>query len=659
MNWALRTLVRISGSTGGADLGRLDRTLRHGQEHTVFEALHPWIEAGAEKADYCLAFALTRAVGRRAAGMPELQDLLWQAVRFGSNSTAQTAVGLWLEPSAERDRRVELLLNHEASAAVLPAVVRVLTSRRTDLLDPLLARSPPYGRFLTKGTHWTVPVGADVHRWTACQQLSAARQLERAVRDDSLPLHARASALAAAARIPALGAETVRRWTGSSDVVLSEAALAALAWTDRPADALPELLGHAGGDRARVAVYAATRASRYAKPSVLGALLRRRYWHPGAAKVTSRKEAVRLAATRLPLPEAAGLLAEAHAMTDQHRDVRAACVAFAAPLLRDERTWQLLNDAASGDTAARTAVLRVLPMDLPEPDRPRYARLVRDVCDTGDRELATLAYAALARWVPWSPDASAVLVAAITDLADRQSWYAAADGLASAAASGPEAGRAVERALQALVTAEEQLVTAEEQETADAGVDRDRPARRRIEYLVTRLSRQTVSRPRTVRPVLTAAAELLAGHDAFVPQAATLLVESLDLDAAPAVLYAAFARLVRLHEGRSRPRRTHHGRAGQEARRHRPARRSRDAARRRPAAHRGGRPHGRAPRRDAHLGRWRAHVMDRAVAGPAADAAPPCGRGRARCGPGEGDSVRIAGAGRMARPSPRAGGLSA
>ncbi|MFK4227479.1 hypothetical protein [Streptomyces sp. NPDC019890] len=549
VNWALRTLVRISGSTGGADLGRLDRTLRHGQEHTVFEALHPWIEAGAEKADFSLAFALTRAVGRRAADLPGLQDLLWQAVRFGSNSTAQTAVGLWLEPSAERDRRVELLLNHEASVAVLPAVVQVLTSRRTDLLDLLLSESPPYGRFLTKGTHWTVPVGADVHRWTACQQLSAARQLERAVRDDSLPLHARASALAAAARIPALGGETVRRWTGSSEVVLSEAALAALAWTDRPADALPELLGHAGGDRARVAVHAATRASRYAKPSVLGALLGG-VMAPGAAKVTSRKEAVRLAATRLPLPEAAGLLADAHAMKDQHPDVRAACVAFAAPLLRDERTWQLLNDAASGDTAARTAVLRVLPMDLPESDRPRYARLVRDVCDTGDRELVTLAYAALARWVPWSPDASAVLAAAITDLADRQSWSAAADGLASAAASGPEAGRAVERALQALVTAEEQLVTAEEQGTADAGVDRDRPARRRIEYLVTRLSRQTVSRPRTVRPVLTAAAELLAGHDAFVPQAATLLVESLDLDAAPAALYAAIARLVRLHESR-------------------------------------------------------------------------------------------------------------
>lgn len=34
VSWPLRTLVRISGSTGGADLGRLDHTLRRGQSTT-------------------------------------------------------------------------------------------------------------------------------------------------------------------------------------------------------------------------------------------------------------------------------------------------------------------------------------------------------------------------------------------------------------------------------------------------------------------------------------------------------------------------------------------------------------------------------------------------------------------------------------------------
>ncbi|NEB19340.1 hypothetical protein G3I46_23025, partial [Streptomyces coelicoflavus] len=177
VNWALRTLVRISGTTGGADLGRLDRTLRRGQEHQVYEALRPWIEAGAEKADYGLAFALTRAVGRRAAGMAELQDLLWQAVRYGNDTTARTAIGLWLEPSATRDERVARVLAREPSAAALAPVRAVVVRRRTDLLDPLLAETPPYGRFLTKGTPWSVPATAhEVSRWVPRQQAALLRQ---------------------------------------------------------------------------------------------------------------------------------------------------------------------------------------------------------------------------------------------------------------------------------------------------------------------------------------------------------------------------------------------------------------------------------------------------------------------------------------------------
>ncbi|MFE6131774.1 hypothetical protein ACFQ6Q_26470 [Streptomyces sp. NPDC056437] len=548
VNWALRTVVRISGSTGGADLGRLDRTLRRGQEHDVFEALRPWIEAGAEKADFSLAFALARAAGRRAAGMPELQELLWQAVRFGNSGAARTAVDLWLEPPRDRDRRVELLLSHERSAAVLPPVVAVLTSRRTDLLDRILEDTPPYGRFLAKDSHWTLPVNSTantVHRWTARQQRSAVRQLANAADDTSLPLYTRADAIASVARIPAGGADVAHRWTGSHDVVLTETALAALTRTVRPADALPELLSYANGDRARVAVYAVTRASRYARPSELGALLRG-VLEPGAAKVTSRKEAVRLAAARLPLIDAAGVLADTYAMKDQHRDVRAACVAFAPALLGDERMWRLLTDASTGERVLRDGVLRVVPMDLPESYRPRYARLIRGVCEIRDKELAGTAFAALAHWLPWSPEASVVLVSAITDLSDRRSWYAAADALAAAAVHGPEAAAAVEHALTRLATADALAV----ENADDAGAERDRPARRRVEHLTERLCRRSGVRPRVLRPVQKAAAELLAGHDTFVPQATALLTESLDLAADADSLRVSCDRLVALHEDR-------------------------------------------------------------------------------------------------------------
>ncbi|WP_399892357.1 hypothetical protein ACGH7X_33185 [Streptomyces sp. BBFR51] len=526
VNWALRTLVRISGTTGGADLGRLDRTLRRGQEHQVYEALRPWIEAGAEKADYGLVFALARAVGPRAAGMPELQDLLWQAVRYGNDTTARTAIGLWLEPSATRDERAARVLAHEPSAAALAPVRAVVVRRRTDLLDPLLAEAPPYGRFLTKGTPWSVPVAAhEVSRWVPRQQSALLRRYAALAADAGLPLYARASALTWAAAVPDGGADLLRRWTGSADVVLAEAALAALARTDEAADALPELLAHAGGDRARVAVYAVTQASRQARPSSLAGLLREVLRAPDA-KVTSRKEAVRLAAVRLPVPDAAALISEVYARPGTHPDVRAACVAFADGLLAREETWELLHDAAHGAPVLRAALLRAVPQNLPEVHRGRYARLVRDVAVTDDPATALLAFHALAHWIPWSAEEAGVLAGAVTDLTNRGTWHAAANALISVASSAPEG-------LAGLLDALHALAGAEADEDSDAGERRDRPARRRVEYLVAGLASSGPGSEAAVRPAALAAAELLSAYDAHVAQVAVLAAHHVDLTALP------------------------------------------------------------------------------------------------------------------------------
>ncbi len=566
LGWALRTLTRLAGSVGAADLGRLDHQLRRGQEQAVFEALRPWLEAGAERVDHELTFALARSLGRRAHTLPELQELLWQAISFGSDATARTAIGLWLEPPAERDARVAELLAHEPSAAVLPPVLAVLTRRRTDLLDLVLADNPPYGRFLTPGTHWTPPTGRDTGRWLPRQQAAAARVLDRAAADTSLRPRQRAAAVAGAAPIPGHGAATVRRWTDAAtvrawtdtdddDVVLAETALAALARTDRPGEALPALLAHAGDDRARVAMYAATRASRYVEPSRLGRLVRGVLAPDGVAtavppvpaKVTSRKEAVRLAATLLPVADAAALLADAFEQPGQHPDVQAACVAFATGLLDTQRAWELLTAAARGRRELRHAVLRTRPLDLPEAHRGRYAQLIRAVCDTDDPEVAAAGYGALARWSPWAPDAAPVLVAAVTDLGNRASWRSAADALLDLMAAAPDGSpgdNPLAWALAALATADARPGG------PDAEPDRDRPAHRRIRHLADRLATRARMRPRVTRRTARAAGELLAGYETFVQEAAHVLVNALDLNARPGPLTAALARLARLHTTR-------------------------------------------------------------------------------------------------------------
>ncbi|MCZ4119136.1 hypothetical protein O3X23_07035 [Streptomyces sp. H39-S7] len=558
VGWALSTLERLHGSAGGVDLGRLDEGLRRDQEHEVFEALRPWLEAGADKADHTLTFALTRSLGRRARGMPQLRELLWQAILFGNNATVQQAIEYWLEGSSDRDAEVAAILELEPSAAVLSPVLTVLTEHRTDLLDAVLGDIPPYGRFLVEGAPWMPWIDSSVNRWLPRHQAAAARLLARRADDASLHMHQRTSAISQAAVIPELGADMVRRFISSTSVPLAEAALGALVWTDRPGEALPDLLARVGGERARVAAYAATRATLYVEPSRLRASLHAVLLPEDGAptKVTGRKEAARLAATRLPPAEAAVLLADAYGRAGQHRDVRAACVAFATGLLDCDPAWDLLEAAASGGSEVRQAVLRAHPLDLAERHRTRYARLVTAVCDSADPETALRGFEALPRWTPWAPDAAEVLVSAVTDLDNRRTWPAAGAALVALAISGPagpELGNPdnlddpsgpLARALTSLMAA------AGLPGEPDAEPDRDRPARRRVEALAKQLAGHARQASGTARAVAAVVGELLAGSGTFLPEAAQVLANAVDAHAEPEAFTAALVRLARLTEGR-------------------------------------------------------------------------------------------------------------
>ncbi|MDB1086492.1 hypothetical protein PJ985_02780 [Streptomyces sp. ACA25] len=549
--WALGTVTQLSGHTGGANLGRLDTTLRRGQEFQVFEALRPWLEAGADNCDHSLTFALARALGKRARRMPELQELLWQAIQFGSDATVRHAVSLWLDDPSTRDERTAHVLQVEPSAAVLSPVLRTLTHRRTDLLDSVLADTPPYGRFLTPGAHWIPPVDG-AHTWLPRQQAAAAHLLARAADDASLPKRTRAGYLRAAAGIPDLGFQIVHRYLNSPDAVLAEAALGALAWTERPAEALPLLLAHAADDRARVALYAAHRVTGFVAPSQLETLLRAALLPANddtpapAAKITSRKELVRLAASRLPVNIAAAVLADTFDLPGQHPDVQAACVSVAPSLLRSPAAWRLLEQAADGPPVTQAAVLRIQPYELQAGDRARCARLVGKVSDSEDPQTVHLATGLLARWSPWYPEAARLLLAKTIDLDNRSSWPTAAAGLVTLASSAEGAGP--------LLDALARLVAAEPEASAvplDAESDRDRPARQRIGHLVARLSDATdLPRAEASRAAALRASALLCDTDDYVPQGTHLFVMCLDLDAEPAHLLDALEHLAGLHTGR-------------------------------------------------------------------------------------------------------------
>jgi len=276
---------------------------------------------------------------------------------------------------------------------------------------------------------------------------------------------------------------------------VAEAALAALAWTDEPAEVLDDLLAHADDDKARVAVYAVTRCARFVPPARLGTALDRLLT---SRKVTSRKEAVRLLAAH-HAPDAAGTLASVWHELDQHRDVRRAVVSAARWCLPD--AWPLLEEAAAAPHAVATAVLDLDPFTLAPADRQRYAGLVHTVADAAEPDTARLGLATLARWARWDPDGTRMLVGRVADLDNTASWREALTALVACATSTEDPAPLAD-AVTRLLAAPDVPATA----------DRDLPARQRIRAVADLVAQQAYE-----APVLRATASSLADALADAP----------------------------------------------------------------------------------------------------------------------------------------------
>ncbi|MFC4045939.1 hypothetical protein ACFO1B_46640 [Dactylosporangium siamense] len=519
VRWALHTFQRLLGDDRVPHLGSLDRRLRRGQEVQAFEAVRSWVQLGVERARFEPLFAVTRALGDRAWRLPDLQSMLARATRRGNlAAVSRTAVDLWLADPRHRDDRVEAVLREDPSAIALPAVWRAVCARRDDLLGAALTGPSPAGRFIPAGVRWVPPRALYPQRWLPHHQEAYVERQAEVVRDPGATPHTRAEALRNAAPVPEAGRRLVLQggFTGGGDV-LADAALAAYAWTGRTNDAVTVLLAHTGGDRPRIEVGAVGRASRIVPPRVLLELL-----DPGQGKVTFRKEAVRLLATR-SVPGAADALWRLWQDPGLHRDVRVAIVSAARQRAGEPGMWRVLHAAgAGGDRDAVLALLAADPWLVPAGLRADYAALVVAAGAGPDRQVTTRAWAVLPGWAPWLADVSGAVTARLADLDDRTVWPSVVRALVRLVAAGA--------AEATLVSAVRTLA-----ELDDAGptgaTDLDRPARRRLESLVEGLTawsgRAAVDAPG--RHALGAAGRALSTVDALVPAAAALLLEAADL----------------------------------------------------------------------------------------------------------------------------------
>lgn len=533
MTDAAVTVVDALGQRPTLVLRAATRDLPHGAERTVLDALLPRLESDAAQDRFATALALADALRRRAWDLPVLQSLLDRARRAADDAVVRRAVALWLDAPATRAARVAAVLAVDPSTILLDPVRQVVERRRTDLLDDVVAR-PPRGRFATGRGHTVPGFRPAAGAWLPRQLAAFAALLEEIARGAGRPAWERAWAIRLRAPLPG-GApvlrtlaerpgagtpgratpDTLRRRPTGDDqdaaVVVAEAALAGLGHTDDPAAAVVTLLGHVDGDRARVAVPAVRRCLDGRPPAAVEEPLRRLL---GAAKVTTRKDAVRLVVERRGPDAARDLLATVTA-AGEHRDVRRAAVAAAGRLLDgggDAATvWDVL-DRGAADPVLASAVLGTHPLALPEHRRGRYGRIVLGLCrepfgagipDPAAVDDARRALGALPAWTPWLDDtAGAVLGAHVVALGSTATWRSALVALVRAGDLRAD-GATLLDLVDPLVARLDRVEP-----------DRDQPARQRLHELAAAVARPLTGRhagPTTLRPTARALAERLAG----------------------------------------------------------------------------------------------------------------------------------------------------
>ncbi len=515
---ALRMLEGMRAHGQALHLPRLDRGLRRGAEVAVCDAILGHLRNAAARERGYDVVALAASLGERAWAIDALQELLAN-VAFTDRDTfvRARAIEAWIEAPATRDERVTRILAHDASAATLAPVWTHLSTWRTDKLDPYLRGRPLAGRWGSAKAGW-IPHDTDgCPRWLPRQQRALIGLLVALAHDTGHDLAARARALARLATIPAVTRDDLLPWTTASDVQLAEAALGAMATLDHAAQALPVLLDHLDGDRARVAMYAIPRVARRVQARELQAALEELLGREHL-KVTVHKEAIRLLGLHR-LPASARLLQEQWSRP-LHRDVRIALLHAVWSFLDEPWSWALLDQAARDPDPELALVLTaVVPWSVPAVHHPRLLGVLARLAHHPEPRARRAFYGHLARDTGGLARADLALALAT-----------AAQGLDDDPSVAPSAATALvvlgslgahDVVLDALLALRDRVGS---EPVVPAEGELDRPQLRLLgAVLATLTSRTLLSRPR-YRPLGEAVVRALADHGpSYRPRAALLL----------------------------------------------------------------------------------------------------------------------------------------
>ena len=370
-------------------------------------ALEPVMQRAARRHRFALVFGLWEALGRRAWRDETLLSLIHQALGAPDDHIRRSAAAALVADPSTRAQRVGEILRADETFAVHEPIQWAVCRSRQDLVGVFFRRRALKGRFWNKRRFVPVGLPGPFTLWAPEHLRAYAGALTRALDDAVTTDWDRRRIAGALAALPTTRPEDLGPLLHSDSVQVVEGALAVLPTLDDAEAALGLLLEHAGTDRARVAMFAASRCADRVRPGRAVELLAPVTVPP--AKVTSRKEAVRILG-RMRTPQSLALLVRLGLDPTTHSDVRTAVGRALLAHLDEPDAWQVLRALASG--GGRDAALSLAatsPRQLAVRHRAAYA----EVLLTAPREPETLA--ALGQWCQEIPDLTQRLASTILD----------------------------------------------------------------------------------------------------------------------------------------------------------------------------------------------------------------------------------------------------